>query len=175
MMLCFLYMKWSSLLPEAVFPFLLSLTTFKWTLAHGFSCNFAGFIMWNWNHNHKVMGSLPAVTDTPCKDSLYDEQDWHTDDVFFKRLAHLKTTELEVGLIDINHPICMNWLILDTVLFSMDRHLHSTWRTTNIVTRRLHSALKWKQFVVGEALPCEQALLFLHSLFVCHVFCLRVF
>lgn len=28
--------------------------------------------------------------------------------------------------------------------------------------------------MLGEALPREQAPLYLHSLFVCHVFCLRV-
>lgn len=97
---CCVFSTWNDLhcFLKPFFPHLLSLTTLKWTLAHGCSCNFAGFIMWNWNHNHKVMGSLPAVTDTPCKDSLYDEQDWHTDDVFLRRLSHLKTTELEVGI-----------------------------------------------------------------------------
>lgn len=77
-------------------------------------------------------------------------------------------------MLDEEHPHCMNWLVLDTIIFSMDRCLHCTWRVSNIVISRLHPVWKLRCFVVGEALPCEQALLYLHSLFVHHVFCLRV-
>lgn len=57
--------------------------------------------------------------------------------------AHLKTTEVCTDwVLDVGHPPCMNQSALDTVIFSMDRRLHCTWRTSNVAISRLHSEMK---------------------------------
>lgn len=174
---CFVYLKQSSLLPKAVFPFYSHWQLLSGPVSHGCSCDFACFIIWNWNYNCKVWGNLLSNWYFPqCRVGMVSMTNMQI--TFFLNICpiwkQLNNTVWIDCVLDVGHPPCMNRSILDTVIFSMDRHLHCTWRTSNKLLSRLISIWKWRHFVVGEALPCEQALLYLHSLFVCHVFCLRV-
>lgn len=109
------------------------------------------------------------VTYTSARQSWYDEHDGHADDFFF----FLNIWPDKVWIDWRTKPPCMNRSILETLLYS-------AW--TDICTAhegRLNTMISrfGKEDIcpmVGEALPCEQAPLYLHSLFVCHVFCLRV-
>lgn len=165
--MCFVYLKQSSLLPKAVLPFF-----FPWRLksgpaSHGCSCDFACFLIWNWNCDCKVRGNLLS--------SRYFQQG---------RVGVMSVTDMQMTFfnvwsiwrqlrnkvwIDVGHTPCMNWSIQDiSIQHGQSFALHME------VISRLHSVWKWRHFVMGEALPCELAPLYLHSLFVCHVFCLRV-
>lgn len=168
MMWCFVYLNQSSLLPKPVFPL-----HFHWRLrsgpvSHGCSCDFACFIVWNWNYNCKVRGNLFSNLYF-CKAELVWWA-WRTCRWFF---FFLNIWPDKVWIDWRTKPPCMNRSILETLLYS-------AW--TDICTAhegRLNTMISrfGKEDIcpmVGEALPCEQAPLYLHSLFVCHVFCLRV-
>lgn len=173
MMWCFVYLQRSSLLPKAVFPFYFHWRLISGPVSYGCSCDLACFLIWNWNYDSKIRGNLLHKwyfrQGRVGMMSMADIQM-----TFFLNTWSIWRQLSNEVWIDVGHPPCMSRSILDTVIFSMDRHLHCTWRTSNIVISRLYSVWKWRHFVVGEALPCEQALLYLHSLLVCHVFCLRV-
>lgn len=92
MLWCFVYLKQPSLLPKTVFPFHFHWRPLSGPASHGCSCDFACFIIWNWNYNCKVRGNLLSnwyvLRGRVGMMSMTDMQM-----TFLKHLAHLKTTE----------------------------------------------------------------------------------
>lgn len=129
------------------------------SVSHGCSCDFALlFFFKNWNYKCKVRGNLlsnwyflqgtggiMSTTDTGCLKTRCG----------LNGGAECRTPSLH-GPVNSRHCYIQYG---QTIALRMEDVLTSAGCTH-----------KWRHVVVGEALPCEQAPLYLHVLFVCHVF-----
>lgn len=121
---------WCGVLYKAILPFyfhdrLLSGPASRWC-----SCDFACFIIWNWNFNCKVTADLLSnwyfLWGRDGMMILTNMTGLLNGCLVWRRLSN----EAWIDLVpDVGHPR-MNPSIPDTVIFSMERHLHCTRRTS---------------------------------------------